>query len=180
MRMKDLQASLHHLQILTQKLSQLGSGQGPWDHLQHLQNLLDDDFWSHIQGIQRLAATLPASASSDEDLAVDGSPQIDVYQTHSKVIVSCAIPGAERTSLRASLTDGRVLTLEGVVKENAFVQNKGFVVQQERFFGKFIRRIPLPAPVKAEGVVSTYRDGILDLHFPKAEPTSGKTVRISL
>lgn len=180
MRMKDLQASLHHLQILTQKLSQLGSSQGPWGHLKHLQNLLDDDFWLHIQGIQRLATALPASAPNDEGPDVETGPQIDIYQTHSKVIVSCAIPGAERASLRASLTDGRVLTLEGVVKENAFVQNRGCVVQQERFFGKFIRKIKLPAPVKAEGVVSAYHDGILDLHFPKAEPGSGKTVRISL
>lgn len=178
--MKNLQASLQHLQALTQRLSQLGTGEGPWDPLIHLQRLFDNDFWTHLKEVQRLAATLPASASDDGDLAVDPGPQVDVYQTHSKVIVSCAIPGAERTSLRATLTDGWVLTLEGVVRENAFVQNKAFVVQQERSFGKFIRRIRLPAPVKAEGVVSTYRDGVLDLHFPKAEPGSRKTVRIAL
>ncbi len=50
----------------------------------------------------------------------------------------------------------------------------------ERFFGKFERSVPLPIPVESNKVKATYRNGLLEIHLPKAEAVRSKEIKIDV
>jgi HSP20 family protein len=42
-------------------------------------------------------------------------------------------------------------------------------------YGSFERRVPLPAPVRSDEAQATYRDGVLKIELPKAEPSAPRS-----
>jgi HSP20 family protein len=50
----------------------------------------------------------------------------------------------------------------------------------ERVSGKFVRSFYLPQTVKSDDIKATYRDGILEVHVPKAEEAKPKQIAISV
>jgi HSP20 family protein len=50
----------------------------------------------------------------------------------------------------------------------------------ERVSGKFGRSFSLPQLVKSEDIKATYRDGILEIHVPKAEEAKPKQIAINV
>ena len=50
----------------------------------------------------------------------------------------------------------------------------------ERVSGKFSRSFYLPQTVKSDGIKATYRDGILEIHVPKAEEAKPKQITINV
>lgn len=50
----------------------------------------------------------------------------------------------------------------------------------ERWYGKFERNIPLPIPVEGDKVKAAYRNGVLEVHLPKAETVKPKEVKIQV
>ena len=50
----------------------------------------------------------------------------------------------------------------------------------ERVSGKFIRSFSLPQTVKSDEIKANYRDGILDVHVPKAEEAKPKQIAITV
>jgi len=49
---------------------------------------------------------------------------------------------------------------------------------RERVYGKFARTIRLPVPCAEKKVTAEYRDGVLVVHLPKAEPAPATKVLI--
>jgi HSP20 family protein len=50
----------------------------------------------------------------------------------------------------------------------------------ERWAGTFSRTLALPAAVDTETVKATFRNGVLEIHIPKAERAKGKTIEIKV
>ena len=50
----------------------------------------------------------------------------------------------------------------------------------ERVNGKFVRSFTLPETVKHDGIQATYKDGILEIHIPKAEEAKPRQIQISV
>lgn len=50
----------------------------------------------------------------------------------------------------------------------------------ERVSGKFARSFSLPHTVKNEEIKASYRDGILEIHVPKAEEAKPKQIAINI
>lgn len=50
----------------------------------------------------------------------------------------------------------------------------------ERVSGKFWRSFSLPETVKHDGIQATYKDGILEIHVPKAEEAKPRQIEISV
>ena len=57
------------------------------------------------------------------------------------------------------------------------VEGEGYLVR-ERVYGKFARTIRLPVPVAEKKVTAEYRDGVLMVPLPKAEPAPATKVLI--
>ena len=49
-----------------------------------------------------------------------------------------------------------------------------------RVAGKFTRSFFLPQTVKSDAIKATYRDGILEIHVPKAEEAKPKQIAITV
>jgi len=54
------------------------------------------------------------------------------------------------------------------------------IYRTERYYGSFSRTIPLPAEVKPEQAKAEYKDGILSITVPKAEPAKSRGKRIDI
>jgi HSP20 family protein len=50
----------------------------------------------------------------------------------------------------------------------------------ERVNGKFVRSFTLPETVKHDAIQATYKDGILEVHIPKAEEAKPRQIQISV
>jgi HSP20 family protein len=50
----------------------------------------------------------------------------------------------------------------------------------ERVEGKFSRSFSLPETVKHDGIQATYKDGILEIHVPKAEEAKPRRIEVSV
>ncbi len=50
----------------------------------------------------------------------------------------------------------------------------------ERATGKFLRSFHLPQTIKQEEMRATYRDGILEIHVPKADEAKAKQIPINV
>lgn len=202
--MKNLRDTMKQLQKASESLSKLSYDHAqPWNTLSHMQKVLDTNFWENLVELSRHSsgenmtkaseivptikkgkkggkekpkAKKPEAKKQEEK---GRSPVVDIFQTAEYVIVCCEVPGFERDSLEVTLTDQRILEVEGTVKEHPHAQSR---VYSERTHGSFYRRIRLPATVSSKGMTVQYQDGILELKLVKDSQMREQktTIRASL
>jgi len=95
----------------------------------------------------------------------------DIQDTGNAYIVTCDIPGMDKDQINITFSDN-VLTIEGN-KETLIEKqdDRGNILRQERSYGSFSRTFVLPGQIKQDQIKSTYKDGVLTIILPKAEPT---------
>jgi HSP20 family protein len=105
-----------------------------------------------------------------------GEPMIDVYEDKDKITVKAEVPGMKKEEIDVSL-QGNTLTIAGERKREE-EQKTVESYRSERYFGRFQRSITLPAPVDANKIQATYKEGVLTVNLPKAEEAKPKQVPI--
>lgn len=104
-------------------------------------------------------------------------PSVDVYDKDGNVVVEAELPGMKREEVEVTLEDS-TLTISGEMKREAEKKEEGYY-RSERRYGRFMRSIPLPTPVKANEVKAKFEDGVLKVTLPKAEEAAhGKRVPV--
>ncbi len=112
--------------------------------------------------------------------AGDVGPPVDLYETAEAVIVRVAIPGAEGASLALSI-DEESVTVRGESPPPGSRWGERTVVHwQEIPYGRFERRVPLPAPVNKEGAKANFKNGVLEVTLPKKAPPKSRTIQIQI
>lgn len=106
------------------------------------------------------------------------TPRVDVYQTDTDVIVKAEIPGVSKDDLNV-IIDENAVRLSGQVRRSEEFKAEN-IYRSERHYGAFSRVIPLPAEVKAEQARAEYRDGVLTIRAPKAEPSRMRGRRLDI
>lgn len=106
------------------------------------------------------------------------APVADLHETEDKLVVSAELPGVKEKEIRVTIT-GDLLTIRGERSEERDVKEEQYH-RVERFFGKFERNIALPIPVQSDKVKASYRDGVLEIHLPKAEEVKPKEIKIDV
>lgn len=103
-------------------------------------------------------------------------PAVDVYEDQDNIYVKAEAPGMKREDLDISLHEG-LLIVAGERKESP--ERQGLqVYRSERFVGRFQRTVALSAPVEADKVKASYKDGILLVTLPKAEVAKPKQIQV--
>jgi len=105
-------------------------------------------------------------------------PLVEMVDKEDEVLLKAELPGVEKGDIRVSVT-GDVLTLEGERKQEAEVKEEDYYCC-ERSYGKFYREITLPAGINREKISSEYKDGVLEIHMPKAEEAKPKEIEIKV
>ncbi len=118
------------------------------------------DFWSSFVGPSGLG------------------PVVDVIDEDDKVRVVAELPGLSRDDFDVRAESQRVF-IQGERKDERKKKGRGYSYA-ERSYGAFSRAIPLPCPVVPEKATATYKDGLLELHLPKAETGKGRKIQVKV
>ncbi len=105
-------------------------------------------------------------------------PPVDILESRDSYLIRAEVPGMKREDFNLEVQNGS-LTLSG---ERKFEEPANGVEYHrvERLSGKFSRSFYLPQTVKSDGIKATYRDGILEIHVPKADEAKPKQIAISV
>ncbi|MGI6603893.1 MAG: Hsp20/alpha crystallin family protein [Firmicutes bacterium] len=95
-------------------------------------------------------------------------PVVDIYEDENEITVKAELPGVNRNDIDITITANSI-SLRGELRREEEHREEGYI-RSERRFGQFFRTLPLPAEVKPEEARASFRDGILEIRAPKAEP----------
>lgn len=140
----------------------------PFDGLSRLHSRINDLFdnrfvpgWTHANGSN--GAWLPP---------------VDILESRESYLIRAELPGMKKEDFKLEVNDG-TLTLSGERKYEKPADGVD-LHRNERPSGKFSRSFYLPEKVKQDGINASYRDGILEIHVPKAEEAKPRQIAITV
>ncbi len=101
---------------------------------------------------------------------------LDVSEDDNSYSVTASLPGIDPADLDISFSEN-TLTIQGETQAESVDENAKWHLR-ERSFGKFVRRITLPATVNADDISADYEDGVLTLTLPKAEEVKPRIIAV--
>jgi HSP20 family protein len=117
---------------------------------------------------------LPAAGDGLTPLA----PPVDVEETKDSFILRADLPGVSPKDVKVSLL-GNVLTIRGERKQTQ-ENNDQTLHRIERRYGSFERKFRLAGSVRADQVTASFRDGVLEVHVPKAEEARVREIEVQV
>jgi HSP20 family protein len=105
-------------------------------------------------------------------------PPVDVLENKDSYVLRAELPGMKKEDFNLEVKDG-MLTLSGERKSEKTTDGVKYRTV-ERVEGKFSRSFSLPETVKHDGIQATYKDGILEIHVPKAEEAKPRRIEVSV
>jgi HSP20 family protein len=105
-------------------------------------------------------------------------PPVDILESKDAYLIRAELPGMKKEDFNLEVNDG-ALTLSG---ERKFEEPANGVEYHrvERAAGKFSRSFHLPQTVKHDGIKAMYRDGILEVHVPKADEAKPRQITVNV
>jgi len=140
----------------------------PFDGLNRLHNRINDLFEENLGR----ARALP-SATAGVWL-----PPVDILESKDAYLIRAELPGMKKEDFNLEVNDG-TLTLSGERKAESLTEGIEYH-RNERVHGRFSRSFYLPQTVKQDGIKASYRDGILEIHVPKAEEAKPRQISINV
>ncbi len=105
------------------------------------------------------------------------APLIDLFEKDDKVVVRAEVPGLEAKDVEVQI-DEEGLTIQGERKFEEEVKEENFY-RLERRYGSFHRFVPFPVEVKPDKARATFKNGVLEVTVPKAEPKK-KAIKLKI
>jgi HSP20 family protein len=105
------------------------------------------------------------------------NPRIDVLDREGEVLVRAEVPGVDKEGLKVELA-GQMLTIGGE-RHQEEKEEKGDYFRSEIAHGSFSRTIRLPEDVSLDKVTAEFKDGMLEVHLPKTEPTEHRRIDVA-
>lgn len=116
----------------------------------------------------------------EDTFSLGNNLPLDIYETNeSVVILTGALLGLDPASLDIAISEGQILTLAGETFAGDDPVDEGSYLRRERRFGKFSRSVSIPVAVLADQAKASYRDHVLKITLPKAEPKKPRVVKIT-
>ena len=105
-------------------------------------------------------------------------PPVDILESRDSYLIRAELPGMKKEGISVEFKEG-ALTLSGEKKFEEPAEGVTYH-RSERASGKFARSFYLPQTIKQDGINATFRDGILEIHVPKADEAKPKQIAISV
>ena len=94
----------------------------------------------------------------------------EVTELDDEVMVTVnLVPGVNNAVFSCGLINEKTLKISCDLQEVKTVEQEGYSMTEQRLCS-LRREIPLPTMVTHKGVKSTVKNGVLDIHFMKAQP----------
>lgn len=117
-------------------------------------------------------------SSNGEMRSLTFIPSAEMEETNDAVHLKLEVPGMEARDLDVQVTEEWV-AIKGERKSESKSEEKG-VVRSEFHYGKFERKIPLPAHIQTDHVQAECKNGVLILTLPKVESEQQKSVKVNI
>jgi HSP20 family molecular chaperone IbpA len=102
-------------------------------------------------------------------------PPVDIIESDDALTLMADMPGVDERNLEITL-DNDILSIQANVEPALF---DGYdLVYQEYEVGDYQRSFTLSETINREKIEATYKNGVLQLHLPKAEPAKPKKISI--
>jgi HSP20 family protein len=131
---------------------------------------------SGVGALRRLQNDVERLFGSDQPRERVWLPALEVTEARDKFIVAIELPGVKADEVKVTLEDD-VLTVSGERKYAGAADTE--LRLSERFYGRFERSVRLAAPVQANQVTATSKDGILTISLPKTEEARPREIKIA-
>jgi HSP20 family protein len=106
------------------------------------------------------------------------APPVDIEETPEEFVVRADLPGISQKDVKVSLmADNLTIRAERKLETE---KHSGNMHRQERVYGTFERTFSLGAPVRNDKVRASYRDGVLEVHVPKAEEARLREIEVQV
>lgn len=112
---------------------------------------------------------------SDLD-AGEGQLVVDVYQTHSDIVIKTMVPGVRPEDLDITITRDMV-TIKGKRETERTVADNDYF-HKELYWGMFSRAILLPQEIEIEEAEAIEKHGLLIIKLPKLDKNRQTKVRV--
>lgn len=143
--------------------------------------------WEPFKELEEMSARLnrllgaPVTRQWPEDGALalaDWAPAVDVQETDGEYLVKADLPAVKKDDVHVEIQDG-MLCVTGERKQEK--EEKGTRFHRvERAYGKFERRVALPADVDAAKVAAEFKEGVLQVHLPKSAAARPRSVAVTV
>lgn len=95
-------------------------------------------------------------------------PSVEIFQTDRDMVLNAELPGLNPADVSVEIAEGSVI-LSGESKRETEIKDDSYY-RSERSFGQFKRMIPLPEPIKDQEAKATFKNGLLTIRAPLAQP----------
>lgn len=96
----------------------------------------------------------------------DWEPPLDIYETDHTIVIIAELPGVKKDQVNVTV-EQNILTIEGE-REKRVPSRTVHVHQMEIPYGRFARRIQLPATADVENIQAKFREGYLKIEVPRS------------
>jgi HSP20 family protein len=122
---------------------------------------------SRLQGeLNRLFATFVESNKRVGGASTAWDPSVDLLDDGEKLRVLVELPGLEADDMRVTIR-GRVLMIRGTKKGRVRPRGGIRFFCMERYFGSFVKSVPLPRPVNNREAKAVLKNGLLEVILPR-------------
>lgn len=97
-------------------------------------------------------------------------PRIEVFERDQNLVVRAELPGLDREDVRVRVQEDS-LVIEGERRSDVETKREGYY-ESEWSYGRFSRRVPLPAGADPDQVRAQFRNGILEVTVGLPRPTT--------
>lgn len=139
---------------------------GPIVELSRLQSELNRLFAAFVETNNRGAA--PASS---------WDPNVDVVDDGETIRILVELPGVEAADVRVTIR-GRVVLVRGSKKGRIRTKEGMRFFCMERYFGSFMKSIPLSLPVNARQAKTRLKNGLLEVILPRVPDLREKEIEV--
>jgi HSP20 family protein len=106
-------------------------------------------------------------------------PMVDLSEAEGEFVLKAELPGVSKENLDIEVQDDRIMLKAQTSEEKETTE--GSYHRRERSYRSFQRVIPLPAEVKSGEAKASFKDGLLEVHLPKATPAAtNKPVKVEI
>jgi HSP20 family protein len=103
-------------------------------------------------------------------------PAVDVKETDSEYLMEVELPGLTEKDVEVKL-ENSLLTISSSKSAAKEEKKNGYVIR-ERKTSQFSRSFVLPEVVDREKIAAEFKNGILNLSFPKVPAAKPKTIEV--
>jgi HSP20 family protein len=104
------------------------------------------------------------------------SPALDMVDKKDEIMLRADLPGLEQKDIHVDVENG-MLTISGSRQGEQEAKENDYYCC-ERWSGSFTRTVALPAGIDPDKIRATFKNGVLEVHVPKAAKPAGKSIEI--